>query len=110
MFKTVTVTLFEPTQTGTDDFGVPIYSETAVNVSGVLVTPSSQAEILTDLQLYGRRSVYELSLPKGDTHEWEDRRVSFFGETFHTIGSTYEWIEGNVPLKWNRKVKVERIE
>jgi hypothetical protein len=36
--------------------------------------------------------------------------VSFFGRTFRTFGTTVKWIDANVPLKWNAKVKVERIE
>lgn len=109
MIKGITVTLYERTQTGVDEFGVAEYSETPVEVDGVLVAPTADDAIVTDLQLYGKKSVYELHIPKGDTHDWTDARVSFFGETFRTFGTTVQWINGNVPLKWNTKVKVERI-
>lgn len=110
MIKGITVTLYVKTQTGTDGFGVPVYTETTVDVPNVLVTPTSNEQIVADLELYGKRSVYELSIPKGDTHDWTDTKVVFFGETFRTFGSGVRYIDANVPLKWNQKVKVERIE
>ena len=110
MIKPITVTLYERTQTGYDDFGVPVYTESPVSVPGVLVAPVTNDDIVTDLQLYGKRSAYDLFLPKGDAHDWTDVRVSFFGKMFRTFATDVQWIEANVPLKWNRKVKVERIE
>lgn len=116
MIKGITVTLYErtPSMTNnvvdTDEFGVPIFIETPVAVDGVLVTPSTNDAIVTDLQLYGKRSAYELCIPKGDTHDWTDSRVSFFGKMFRTFATDIQWIPANVPLKWNKKVKVERIE
>lgn len=110
MIKGITVTLYERTQTGVDEFGEPIFDEIPVSVPGVLVTPSTNEAIITDLQLYGKRSAYELCIPKGDTHDWKDSRVSFFGKTFRAFATDVQWIDANVPLKWNKKVKVERIE
>lgn len=110
LIKSITVTLYQKTQTGTDDFGEPEYTEVPVSVPGVLVTPTTNDAIVTDLQLYGKRSAYELCVPKGDTHDWRDVRVAFFGKTFRTFATDVEWIEANVPLKWNKKVKVELIE
>lgn len=110
MIKGITVTLYEKTQSGTDEFGAPTYTETAVAVPNVLVTPVNNDAIVTDLQLYGKRSAYELCLPKGDAHDWTDARVSFFGKMFRTFATDVEWIGVNTPTRWNRKVKVERIE
>ena len=114
MIRGITVTLYERTakteEPTTDGFNRPLYTETQVTVPNVLVTPTAADEVVTDLQLYGRKSVYELSIPKGDSHNWEDSKVSFWGEDFHTIGPVREWIEANVPLLWNRKIKVERYE
>ena len=95
---------------GTDEFGALVYTETAVDVDNVLVTPSSAEDVIQDLQLYGRRSAYELSIPKGDDHNWENSNVEFFSQTFRTFGPVTEYIEDMVPLEWNRKVKVERYE
>jgi hypothetical protein len=111
MIRGATVTLWARTPTGeVDGFNRPIYTETAVQVENVLITPTAAEEIVNDLQLYGRRSEYELSLPKGDANNWNDARVTFWGRDWHTIGPAREWIEENVPLRWNRKVKVERYE
>ena len=108
MIKGITVTLFERTQTGIDELGVPVYSETAVEVPGVLVSPSAMEDIVSLTQLYGKRAVYELCIPKKDTHTWEDCRIDFFGQSFRAFGPVKEYIEQNVPLKWNKKVQVER--
>ena len=83
--------------------------ETPVEVENVLVAPLSDDEILETLNLTGRRARYQLGLPKGDTHSWENNRVAFFGETFRVIGHPTEGIEHLIPLSWNKKVKVESI-
>lgn len=107
MIKGITVTLYEATQTGVDGFGRPIYTETAVPVNDVLVAPLSDEEILDTVNLTGKKAKYQLAIPKGDAHDWENRRVSFFGEDFRVIGKPTIGIEENIPLRWNKKVKVE---
>lgn len=107
MIKGITVTLYAQTQTGTDPFGAPIYTESAVEVPNVLVTPMGIQDIRDDQDLYGKMGVYELSIPKGDTHDWENKRISFFGAEWKSYGPVWEYIEANVPLKWNKKVRVE---
>lgn len=108
MIKGKAVKLYQKIQTGTDCFGATLYDETPVEVENVLICPSSTEDVISDLQLYGKRSEYTLCIPKGDSHDWEDKRVEFFGKMWKTFGFPQEWIEGNVPLDWNRKVKVER--
>lgn len=110
MIKPITIVLYEQTQTGTDGFGRPIYTETAVNVDNVLVAPMSDQEVLDTLNLTGRRAIYQLALPKGDSHDWTDKHVAFFGEDWRVIGLPQEGIEANIPLSWNRKIRVERYE
>ena len=110
MIKGITVMLCGRTQTGTDAFNAPIYTETEIPVKDVLVAPTASEEIVNEIQLYGKRSVYELCIPKGDTHDWENKDIRFFGQTFHSFGPVTEYIEANVPLRWNKKVKVEHIE
>lgn len=104
----ITVTLHKKTQTGSDGFGDPIYTETDVSVDDVLVYPSTNAEILETINLYGKKAVYTLAIPKGDTNDWEDCKVSFFGQDWHVFGIPTEGIEANIPLRWNKKVTVER--
>ena len=106
--KGITVKLYERQQTGEDDFKAPIYEETAVEVQNVLVSPSSSNEIVEQLNLHGKMAVYTLAIPKGDTHNWENTTVEFFGEKWHTIGLPIEGIESLIPLDWNKKVTVER--
>lgn len=108
--KGTTVVLYEQEQTGTDDFHRPIFTETAVNVNNVLIAPASEQEILDTLELTGRRVVYTLGIPKGDSHNWTDKKVRFFGRDFKTIGAPVEGIETMIPLEWNRKVRCERID
>lgn len=106
--KGITVTLYDKTQTGTDGFGDPVYQETAVDVDNVLVYPTSSTEVLETTNLYGKKAVYTLAIPKGDEHDWEDKKVSFFDEDWRTFGIPTKGIEDNIPLDWNTKVMVER--
>lgn len=108
MIEGITVTLYDMVQIGTDAFLAPVFDETPVQVANVLVCPLAAADVADGLQLYGKRAEYELYLPKGDTHCWEDRKVSFFGQLWHTVGFVTEYIGPNVPLAWNRKIRVER--
>lgn len=108
MLKGITVTLHEKTQTGLDPFNVPVYTSIATDVDNVLVTPATAEDVISELNLSGKHLVYQLCIPKGDSHNWEDSKVTFMGQDFHTFGPVEEWIESMVPLCWNRKVKVER--
>ena len=104
----ITVILYGRVQIGTDDFHAPVYSETPVTVDNVLVYPVSTQDIITDFQLYGKRAEYELCIPKEDSHTWEDRVVEFFCQKWHTFGIPQQWQESQLPLAWNKRVKVER--
>lgn len=108
LIKGITVVLYEDAQTGVDAFRAPIFEEIPVEVGNVLVCPVSAEDIVSDIQMYGKKSVYELCIPKGDTHIWEDRKVGFFGHVWKTFGFPQQWIEENVPLDWNMKIRVER--
>ena len=79
-------------------------------VDNVLVAPASNSEILDATNLYGKKAVYTLAIPKGDTHEWENRIVEFFGKRWRVFGIPTKGIEANVPLDWNKKVTVELYE
>jgi len=108
MIKGITVTLYEKVQSGTDEFNKPVWTETPVEVENVLVSPTSADDIATETSLYGKSSVYQMAIPKDDTHVWEDRKVEFFGETWHTFGYSQQGIEDNIPLFWNKKISVQR--
>lgn len=106
----ITIQLYEKTETGKDAFDRPVYTETVVDVDNVLIGEPTTEDVVDTLNLTGKRLAYTLAIPKGDTHIWTDRKVGFFGETFHTIGRPTEGIEDLIPLSWNKKVKVERYE
>ena len=108
--KGTTITLYEVEKVGEDGFGDPIYEETPVLVDNVLIAPSSDTEILDTVNLYGAKAVYTLAIPKGDTHEWENRKVSFFGGDWKVFGMLQQGMDENIPLDWNRKVTVSRYE
>lgn len=110
MIKGIDVIIYDTVQTGTDDFNAPVYTETPVTVGGVLVAPTGAEAVISEQQLYGKHSVYTLYIPKGDSHSWEDRKISFFGEDFRSFGPVQGYIEANVPGPWNRRVMVERYE
>lgn len=108
MLKGRTVTLYERTAGTSDAFGRPSYTETAVEINNVLIAPVSSEDVINELNLTGKRAVYQLGIPKGDAHDWANARVSFFGEDWRVIGYPTEGQEEMIPLSWNRKVTVER--
>lgn len=108
MIKGITVKLYKKTLAGVDDFNAPIYEETPVEVENVLVCPTSSTDIIDQMNLYGKKAIYTLAIPKGDANNWEDVTVEFFGEKWHTFGLPVDGIEQLIPLDWNKKVMVER--
>lgn len=108
--KGMTVVLVDKSISGKDPFGNPIKKDAEIKVENVLVAPASTEDITNQLSLTGKKAVYTLAIPKGDTHEWRDKEVKFFGQRFRTIGLPLEGIEELIPLEWNKKVIVERYE
>ena len=108
--KGITVTLYEKTQTGVDPANVPVYNETPTQVENVLVAPESTVQLTSEVDLRGGEADYILAIPKGDTHVWEDSRIDFFGQSFRSFGIPTQGIDDLIPLDWNLKVKVKRIE
>lgn len=111
--KTVTVTLIKKTQSGTDPFNQPIYDESEVSVDGVLVGEPSTEDITNAYTRYGSKVVYTLAVPKGDDNDWNDTGVILpepFAGRYHTVGIPTAGIEGNIPLRWNKKVHLESFE
>lgn len=108
MIKGISITLYDKTQSDTDAMNNPIYTETAVTVENVLVSPASSDDVIESVRLYSKRIVLNLYIPKGDTNTWEDRDVEIDGTRYHTVGIVKKWIEDNVPLLWNRTIGVER--
>lgn len=104
--KTTSVILFTRTKTGVDAFNRPVYEDQQVTVGGVLVGEPTTDEINEVTQVHGKRLAYVIALPKGDDHDWIDKEVVVFGKKYRTIGEPTQGIEANIPLDWNKKVKV----
>ncbi|WP_270219919.1 hypothetical protein [Lactococcus lactis] len=107
MLKGITVTLIDKVETGKDPFGSPIYEDKEIEVNNVLVSPTSSDDIVNQLTLTGKKAIYTLAIPKEDTHDWENKKVRFFGKTWRAFGEPLEGIEELIPLDWNKKVTVE---
>ena len=111
MIHGIDITLITKTQTGTDALNHPIYTEKEESVADVLVGEPSSDEITSTLSLYGKQVKYTLAIPKGDTHTWIDTQVILpepFEGKYRTIGYPTAGIDANIPLRWNKKVMIER--
>lgn len=72
----------------------------ATTVKNVLVgEPSQSAGSLS----------YTLAIPKGDNHDWTDKKMEFFGRQFRTTGFPVQGIDENIPLFWNKKITAELL-
>lgn len=108
MIEGMTITLIDKVQIGIDPFKNPIYEEQLLEVEDVLVSPTTSDDIVNQLTLTGKKAVYTLAIPKGDSHDWEDKEVLFFGQRWRTFGIPLEGMDELIPLRWNKKVMVER--
>ena len=106
----ISIILYTKNKVGEDEFGAPVYEELPEVVNDVLVGEPEGSDVTDTLNITGKRLAYTLAIPKGDTHEWRNRKVELFGQKFRTFGEPVEGIEGMIPLRWNKKVKVERYE
>ena len=110
MLKGIDVILHNFTEVSRDDFNRPIVEETTTTINNVLVTPVSTQDVIDGVNLTGKTAVYQLCIPKGDTNNWTDAVVEFYGEKWRTIGIPKQYIEDMVPLSWNKQINVERYE
>lgn len=110
MIKGITVRLITSVQVGSDPAGAPIYEEVPEDIENVLVAPASAQDVIDGTQLYGKKAVYTLGIPKTDDHVWEDQMVEFFGQRWHVFGIPQKGIDAMIPLSWNTKVMVERYD
>lgn len=115
--KGITVTLYEETIIGYDDFNAPIIKEEPVTVDNVLVGEPSTDDITSSTSLYQKKISYMLGIPKGDDHDWTNKRVEWtdaYGKLHKclTFGVPITGIEANIPsqLPWHMKVRCESYE
>ena len=109
--KGMTVNLFEVKEIGTDPFGAPIYKETPVEVADVLIGEPTTDDVDTSTALYSKKIAFMLGIPKGDTHDWVDKKVSWVscGHEYivRTFGYPITGVEANIPTRWHMKVRCE---
>ena len=110
IIKGVTVALVSKIETGKDPFGEPVFTESEIEVDNVLISPTTSDDIVNQLTISGKKAVYTLAIPKGDTNTWEDQEVRFFGERWRVFGITMQGIDHLIPMAWNKKVTVERYD
>lgn len=107
-----TVTLYEETITGYDPMGDPIKEYTPVEVENVLIGEPSSDDIVTSTSLFGKTISYMLGIPKGDSHDWMEKKVEWTDAHGHlyevrTFGYPITGIEDNIPGPWHMKVRCE---
>ena len=78
MLKGIDITLYEKTQSGTDEADAPVYTETPVTVHNVLVGEPSAEEITTELQLTGQAAGLHAGHPQGRRPRLERRAGGVF--------------------------------
>ncbi len=78
-------------------------------ISNVLVGNSATADTTELTNNGGTMQTFTLAIPKGDTHDWTDRTVEFFGQKFRTVGVPLQGIEENIPLCWHKQVRVQKM-
>lgn len=113
MIKGIDIKLWVNGDPIVDEFNHEEPSGEWITVSNVLVGEPSSDEIINDLNLNGKKIAYVLAIPKGDNHVWTDTKVQLpspFDGTFETVGYPTVGIEANIPLLWNKKVKIARYE
>lgn len=108
--KGTTVILISEIPNGVDEFNRTIYAEKEIQVENVLISPVTTDDIIQDLDLTGKKTIYNLAIPKADNNDWIDKKVKFFGKTWKTFGIPIEGIELNIPLYWNKKIMVKSYE
>ena len=100
LLKGIHVVLITKTVIGKDGFNRDITEDVRETVENVLVAPVSQTDVavINELAMNGKKAVYQLAIPKGDTHNWEDAEIEFFGERWRSVGMTTQGLEHLIPL------------
>ena len=106
----IPITLIDKQVVSIDPFGSPVVKDVEILVDNVLVAPATTDDVTNQMSLTGKKISYTLGIPKGDTNDWENKEVRFFGKRWRTVGIPLEGIESMMPLEWNKKVMVERYE
>lgn len=104
------VILYVRTQTGTDAFNRPVYTEIAEKVDNVFVGVPDTAQVLSELNMTGHRIAHILGIPAGDAHDWQNVTVEFHGRKWRTYGAPISGTPALMPFGWHTNVMVESYE
>lgn len=109
----ITVTLYDEKEIGRDAFNNPIVEEVPVTVDNVLVGEPSTDDYTSSVSVFGKQITYMLGIPKGDAHDWTDKKVEWTDaqgntQTVHTFGYPIMGVEANIPGRWHMKVRCEK--
>lgn len=113
MIHGITIQLAVATSTSTNEFNEAIKTVEYVSVDDVLVGQPDSEGVYSSVELTGKKTAYMLAIPKGDSHEWKDTTVILpapFAGIYKAVGEPVAGIEKNIPLRWNKKIMVEKIE
>ena len=111
MIQGIKIKLLQKVISGYDWANQPIYTTEWVDVDNVLIGEPYTDDVTQIMELYGKKLAYVMAIPKGDDHEWENTQVELpgpFSGIYNTVGVPTAGIEANIPLKWNKKVRIER--
>lgn len=92
-----------------DEFNHPTWVESRETVDNVLIGEPVQAELTNSADMRHARAAYTLGIPKGDSHDWQDVVVEFWGKRWRQFGQIIRGMEHQIPLDWNQKVTVEEV-
>lgn len=108
----VSIILYETTVTGKDSFNRDIEKETAVTIENVVIGQPSSEDVISEINVSGKRIAYTLAIPADDDHEWVNKTVEFYGRKWRTIGVPTQYMVGFMGKRfpWNKQVKVEAYE
>lgn len=110
ILKGIEVVLVDKKKQGEDAFGHPLFVDLKRVVDNVLIAPVSTEDVISTVNLTGKKAEYVLAIPKDDTNDWSNKEVIFYGKRWRTIGHAQEGLAHHMPLPWNKKIQVERYE
>ena len=74
----IQITLIDKQVVSTDPFGSPVVKDVEITVDNVIVAPATTEDVTSQMSLTGKKISYTIGIPKGDTHDWENKEVRFF--------------------------------
>lgn len=92
-----------------DAYNHPSWVEHQEVVDNVLIGEPTQTEVENGFDVKHEQARYMLAIPKGDTHDWQDAEVLFWGRRWRQVGRVIQGMEHLIPLDWNKKIMVEEI-